>query len=158
MPQALEPQKLTVPPQLVVSASASEPTLTLAPWDSQSSEHQQWKTNMPYQGGDHRLQIGPLGADGAALCESTNAGCCLSVHTDIVPDGDGGWALTMAAVAACLVYVAGGLYIGRRRGLKTHIHIEQSRQVWGLVRDGCAFARGGFRLPPASMSASSTST
>jgi hypothetical protein len=89
-----------------------------------------------YKGPNHQLKVG-TDKDGKPMCEKDP--CCLSAHADLIPDGDGGWVLTVAIALAATVYVLGGLYIGRRRGLKTHIHIAQAGELLGLVKDGVAF-------------------
>jgi hypothetical protein len=148
-PRALEigakPAEASAEDLLVVGASSSEPILTLMAWDAASPTHEEWTTALPYIGPGHTLQVGK-GKDGSALCAAEP--CCLGAHTDVVPDGDGGWVLIVAALAVGLVYVVGGVYLGRQRtGRITHLHIEQGRQIWGLVQDGCAFtlavSRGG---------------
>ena len=41
---------------------------------------------------------------------------CLSAHSDIVPDGEGGWVLDWLGVAAVVLYLGGGVAMGTARG------------------------------------------
>ena len=84
----------------------------------------------------YTLQIGKS-SDGKGYLPNCPADpCCLSTHYDVVPDGDGGWSLVVAVTVVSLLYICGGLHLGRKRGLCTHIHIEQARQGWGLAGPG----------------------
>lgn len=146
-PRALEAHGTTQ--QLYADASSDDPVLTLMPWDAESPGRQQFVSAMPYRGPDHSLQVGN-GKDGKPLCAAESGKCCLGAHKDVVPDGDGGWVLIVATAVVAMLYVFGGVYLGQQRtGRYTHIHVEQGKQIWGLVQDGCAFtlavSRGAAR-------------
>ena len=142
-PRALELSKST--PRLFASASSSAPFATLAEWDTESPDHQEWTSALPYQGPDHILQVG-TGKDGKALCDAPSGACCLGAQHDVLPDGDGGWVLIVALAWVAALYVFGGVYLGHQRtGRYTHLHIEQGKQVLGLVKDGCDFTMAALR-------------
>jgi hypothetical protein len=134
--------------QLVVRGG---PPLALRTWIKATTPAQQWlvgPAGKPPGGAGHTLQIGKS-ADGKGYLPSCPADpCCLAAHYDVVPDGDGGWSLVVAVTAVSMLYICGGLHLGRKRGLCAHIHIEQARQVWGLVQDGWAFVRSRGSLRP----------
>ena len=132
--------------QLVVHGG---PPLALQTWTKATDPGQQWvvgPTGKPPGGAGHTLQIGKSTDGKGYQPHCPTDPCCLSTHYDIVPDGDEGWSLVVAVSVVSLLYICGGLHLGRRRGLRTHIHIEQSKQLWGLVQDGWAFARSRGRL------------
>ena len=122
--------------QLVVHGG---PPLALRTWMKATTPAQQWlvgPAGKPPGGAGHTLQIGKS-ADGKGYLPNCPADpCCLSTHYDVVPDGDDGWSLVVAVTVVSLLYICGGLHLGRKRGLCTHIHIEQARQGWGLAGPG----------------------
>jgi hypothetical protein len=81
----------------------------------------------------------------------TSGRCSDALHSGGIPtDSVSSWVLVAACLVVVALYAGGGVYIGKKRGLKTHVHIVQLRQLYGLVIDGCAFVRGGMRTPPSS--------
>eukprot|EP01052_Picozoa_sp_SAG31_P020144 SAG31_NODE_1502_length_8080_cov_131.725849_2_plen_309_part_00 len=52
------------------------------------------------------------------------------------------WALILTVALMGAVYYAGGVWLGRRQGLKRHVHAGLGRQIGGLVLDGCRFTIG----------------
>lgn len=139
--------------QLVVHSGP--PRVALRKWQKTYDPGQQWTVGPASEpaGKGFTLQVGKS-ADGKGylpLCPKDP--CCLTTHYDVVPDGDGGWSLVAAIFGVILLYLCGGLYLGRKRGHRTHIHVEQSKQVWGLVRDGWAFALSRGRVRRATTTA-----
>ena len=64
-PRALESTKCPYKdghPSLCASASSTSigPVVTLQPWDSTSTTHQEWTSAIPYTGPDHAMQVGRL--------------------------------------------------------------------------------------------------
>jgi hypothetical protein len=88
--------------RLVIEAS-TELGLSMSPW-VKTSAGQQWTvgaTAVGPTGPGNTLTLG----EGVGICPG-RLPCCMTVHHDIVPDGDGGW-----SVVALLVVVL-GLYFG----------------------------------------------
>ena len=73
------------------------------------------------------------------------SGRCSELHSGGIPSEsflNTAWALVIACFAVGVIYLGGGLYLGRKRGLKTHVHVVQLRNIFGLVVDGIAFVSG----------------
>ena len=82
--------------------------------------------------------------------------CCLSVHIDVVPDGDGGSLLAALILSGAVTYLAGGVVVGKlsqrptsggggsgiRRLAGSHPHFTQLEQLGGLCADGLQFTVG----------------
>ena len=88
----------------VIEAS-TELGLSMNTW-VEASVYQQWSVGSTVagpRGPGHTLTLGT----GVGICSGpTSEPCCMTVHHDIVPDGDGGWGM----IALLLVVV--GLYLG----------------------------------------------
>jgi hypothetical protein len=122
----------------VATATSGEPSVVMMPSkgikDSNSpddqSPDQMWTTAKPYTGPGHTMQIGKS-ADGKGYGSRCPADpCCLSVHTDVIDDGEGGWALTALLLSAAVLYEGAGVALGISRpgpnpggrGISLHPH------------------------------------
>ena len=136
--------------KLVVDASSArflgDPPLCLYGWDKDKNTvgHQQWTVV------GKTLQVGksPDGKGFAPHCPVEP--CCMGVHHDVIPDGDGGWSVIFFLLAALALYLGGGVALGKRRHqgggrsrlAEYHPHWSRLQELTGLVQDGVLFARG----------------
>jgi hypothetical protein len=154
--------------KLVVDASSArflgDPPLCLEPIDDKTKKpftNQQWTVSPPGGGAGHTLQAGKSAdSAGGYQPDCPREPCCLSVHHDLVPDGDGGWSLIVLATLALAGYLGGGVALGKWRDKRGggasgsqrdrlaafHPHYRQLENLVGLCRDGVTFSRGVLGL------------
>lgn len=139
----------------VVDASSSrflgDPPIVLEPWNPKFHTNQQWTVSSG-DGAGHTLTAGKAAGSGGYLPHCPTGPCCMGVHHDIVPDGDGGWSLVLLLFVGFALYAVGGVAYGKRRAASDgsrrdrlaacHPHYRQWMHVVGLCRDGWEFSRG----------------
>lgn len=142
----------------VIDASSSrflgDPPIVLEPWNSKHFTNQQWTVGAAAGGGTGKTLAAGKPADdgGGYLPHCPTSPCCMGVHHDIVPDGDGGWSVIMLLLLGFTLYAAGGVAYGKRKGVNCdaqrarlaayHPHYRQLMHMVGLCRDGWEFSRG----------------
>jgi hypothetical protein len=141
--------------KLVVDAtskqSATDPPLVLFAWGDQPNQRWMMVGN--------RLQVGKSPDGHGYLPTCPRESCCLGVHHDVIPNGDGGWAAVILGVVLVMTYLGGGIAIGKysshssssssssgggggRQLLSYHPHYRHMGQLLGLCKDGLHFSRG----------------
>eukprot|EP01052_Picozoa_sp_SAG31_P014416 SAG31_NODE_894_length_11172_cov_25.790572_6_plen_371_part_00 len=152
--------------KLVIDASSErfsgDPPLVLEPWDEKFFTNQQWTATAGPGGATagQTLRVGKSADSGGGYQpHCPQEPCCLAIHRDIVPDGDGGWSLIALLLVVVALYLGGGVAFGRWRWARRqqhgsggtsvapaplaalHPHYGRLLELGGLVADGLQFTQ-----------------